>query len=105
MKIHLTTIELWFWRVSIIGLIIYAVILGMGVNQAQNMGVKNIDLIKTNTEDINDILVNQLEDSQTRIAQTYILQAMAEDYPPKMKIGEREWCLNRVCLKGLGIDE
>jgi hypothetical protein len=98
MKIHLTVIELWFWRLAIIGLIIYSAILGQGVRQAEYMGVNNIKLIEKTNVDLGDNIKNT---GSTLI----ILQAMAEDYPPKMKIGEREWCLNRVCLKGLGIDE
>ena len=32
------------------------------------------------------------------LEQQVILNAIGEDYPPKKKLGEREWCKDRTCL-------
>lgn len=54
--------------------------------------------------------INVLTDSQKGVVgvtqslvnlQSYevaVLQAVGDDYPPKMSLGERSWCLNRSCL-------
>lgn len=54
--------------------------------------ISNIDkLIKFDSVQNQDIL-----------AQEIITRAIADDYPLKMKLGDREWCKNRVCMKALG---
>ena len=58
MKFYVRAIELWFWRIAIIGLIIFSVILSQGNKQAQYMVLNNIKLIEQNTKDIHDITVN-----------------------------------------------
>jgi len=58
MNINLTAIELWFWRLAIIALIIYSAILGQGVRQAEYMGVNNIKLIEKTNVDLEDNIKN-----------------------------------------------
>lgn len=36
--------------------------------------------------------------SQSQYEQGVILNAMAEDYPPKKLLGEREWCADYSCV-------
>ncbi len=56
MKINLTVYELWLWRVSIIGLIIFCSILAQSNKQAQQMGLKNVDMILKQEKEITQIL-------------------------------------------------
>ncbi|MCK9370959.1 hypothetical protein M0R04_13695 [Candidatus Dojkabacteria bacterium] len=55
MKFNITTIELWFWRISIVGLIIFCVILAQGNRQAQYMGLNNIELIAKQANQITEL--------------------------------------------------
>ncbi len=69
-------------------------ILIIGVKEAQRMGLENITLIdKTNQQ------ITQILETQNEIL--VVQQAQADDYPPKKKLADREWCKDRICLKGL----
>ena len=96
MKFNISVIELWFWRIGIILLFICCLALMKGDKQAQYMGLNNIKLIKEQGEQITKILQNELTNQ-------IVLKAVTDDYPPKKKLGDREWCLNRSCL--IGTDE
>ena len=87
-------IELWFWRVIVIALTVFCLILAHGVNQAQDAVIKNAEFILEDKEDIVDLYGQSFSTG-------IILRAIADDYPPKKKLGEREWCLNRSCLTEL----
>lgn len=95
MRFNVTAIELWFWRIAIICLIIYSIILTVYIEQAQYSGMNNVKLIKQSSDQI-------LKLAQSDAINTIILNGIGEDYPPKMKLGERTWCLNRACLDGTG---
>lgn len=70
-------------------------ILYQGNKQAQYFGVNNIKLIKEQGETITKIL-------QTELTNQVILKAVTDDYPPKKKLADREWCIARTCLIGTG---
>lgn len=93
MEFKIRAIELWVWRIGIVLLFIWCVILSQGNKQAQYMGLQNADLNLTTSKQLTEVIKNQLED-------TVIINGISEDYPPKKKLADREWCPNRSCLRG-----
>lgn len=39
--------------------------------------------------------------SKNELANTVILTALSEDYPPKQSLGDREWCKDFSCLPAI----
>lgn len=68
MRFNITKIELWFWRIAIIGLIIFCGILAQGNRQAQEMGLKNITLIDEQAKEIGK-LTSEMNTNQLAIIQ------------------------------------
>jgi hypothetical protein len=90
----ITNIEIWFHRIVIIFLAVFVLLLAKGINQAQDMALKNMEFILDGNKSVVDLYAQNLSTG-------IILRGMSDDYPPKMKLGERDWCLERSCLTPL----
>lgn len=94
MHFNITALELWFWRISVIVLIIFSLVIWQGVNEAQHMGIENAKMILTNGDQIHQSLqqVDQIDADQAEYGVYF--RALIEDYPLKTKLKNRAWCKN-----------
>ena len=99
MKFHIAVIELWCWRVMSIASLILIVYLFSMVGELSTRTVQLAGNQVESSEQLTSTLEALVENGKNDKELWIIVNAMADDYPPKMKLGERSWCKNRSCLE------